>query len=247
MKILTARPNLSEQVYEAILNEISEGKLAPGARVIQEQIAHELGVSRQPVQQALLLLRNQGVLIDAPGRGLIVTPLDLNYVRNMYDMRAVIEGLACRRAAEINAARAAAKGPALIRAGREALSSGSVSGMIAADMAFHEFIYALSENPLIAPAMETHWTYTRRVMGEVLMRDEKPRDIWNQHEAMLDAITAGDGEKAELLVRQHVLQAADVMVGRLHGDAPEHREVLESGAHEGAARDANAGIPPGGR
>ena len=218
MKILESQPNLAEQVHGAILSEISSGRLLPGARIIQEQIAQELGVSRQPVQQALLLLRNQGVLRDAAGRGLIVAPLDADYVRNMYDMRAVIEGLACRKAAEINASQAAERGPALIANGRKAVQSGSVARMIAADLAFHQFIYALSENPLVAPVMETHWTYTQRVMGEVLMQGEKPRDIWNQHEAMLQAIAAGAADQAEGIARQHILQAADFMVSRLRGD-----------------------------
>lgn len=220
MKILELQPKLVEQVHDAILSEITEGRLLPGARVIQEQIAQELGVSRQPVQQALLLLRNQGVLRDAPGRGLIVAPLDPDYVRNMYDMRAVMEGLACRKAAEINAAKAKTDGPALIRQGRDAVAKGSVSAMIAADMAFHDFIYALSENPMIAPAMEAHWTYTQRVMGEVLMRDEKPRDIWDQHEGLMKAIASGKAAKAEELARQHIQKAADFMVARLQASPP---------------------------
>ena len=236
MKILEAQPKLVEQVHGAILAEISSGRLLPGARIIQEQIAQDLGVSRQPVQQALLLLRNQGVLRDAAGRGLIVAPLDPDYVRNMYDMRAVIEGLACRKAAEINAQQAAARGPALILEGRRAVHSGQVGEMIAADMAFHEFIYALSENPLIAPAMETHWTYTQRVMGEVLMQGEKPRDIWNQHEAMLEAIAAGAAQKAENIARQHILQAADFMVARLRGAAESNDAELPPTQAEGLRR-----------
>ena len=235
MKILEFQPNLVEQVHAAILSEIAAGRLLPGTRIIQEQLAQELGVSRQPVQQALMLLRNQGVLRDAPGRGLIVAPMDLDYVRNMYDVRAVIEGLACRKAAEINAAKAKVDGPALIRDGREAVAAGSVSAMIAADMAFHGFIYALSENPLIAPAMEAHWTYTQRVMGEVLMRDEKPRDIWDQHEQILEAIASGNGKKAEDLVRSHILLAADFMIARLRHDA----------AEEAVAATPLAGLPGG--
>lgn len=215
MKALAAQPKLVEQVQDAILAEIASGKLPPGARVIQEQIAQELGVSRQPVQQALLVLRNLGVLSDAPGRGLQVAPLDLEHVRNMYEVRAVLEGLAFRKAAERNARRAAQEGPALIAAGRRAVARGSVAAMIEADMAFHDFIYALSENPLVAPAMETHWTNTQRVMGEVLMRDDKPRDIWDEHEALLAAVSAGDARKAEKLARQHIEQAAEFMVERL--------------------------------
>lgn len=220
MKAITAQPNLVEQVHDAILNEITSGQLGPGERIIQEQIAQALGVSRQPVQQALLLLRNQGVLHDAPGRGLIVAPLDHEQVRHMYDLRAVIEGLACRQAAETNAERAARLGPALIEAGRKAVAGGSVAKMIAADIRFHEFVYGLSGNPLIAPALATHLTCTQRVMGEVLIRDEKPRDIWDQHAAILEAICQRDGGRAEALARHHITQASGFMVARLRGQAP---------------------------
>jgi DNA-binding GntR family transcriptional regulator len=215
VKILSVQPNLVEQVHEAILLEISSGKLTPGTRIIQEQIATELGVSRQPVQQALLLLRNQGLLSDAPGRGLIVAPLDPEHIRHMYDVRAVIEGLAFRKAALNNSETAKREGPSYISKGRKAAQSGSVKEMIAADMAFHHFVYVLSENLLVAPAMDTHWTYTQRVMGEVLMRNEKPRDIWDQHETLLQAIISGDGALAEKHAREHILAAADFIIERI--------------------------------
>ncbi len=219
MKALALAPNLVEQVRDAILAEIASGQLAPGERIIQEQIAKTLGVSRQPVQQALLLLRNLGVLRDASGRGLEVAPLEADQVQHMYDMRAVIEGLACRLAAEHNAERAAKLGPALVDAGRRAVASGSVARMVAADMKFHEFIYGLSGNPLVAPAMAGHWTHTQRVMGEVLIRDETPRDIWDQHAQILDAIAAGEAPRAETLARKHITQAAGFMVARMRGEA----------------------------
>lgn len=215
MKALSAQTTLVEQVREAILAEITSGQMASGERVIQEQIAQALGVSRQPVQQALLLLRNEGVLADAPGRGLVVAPLDAERVQHMYDLRAVLEGLACRLAAERGAARAAKLGPPLIDAGRKAVGAGSLARMVAADMKFHDAIYALSGNPLIAPTMAGHWTQTQRVMGEVLTRDEQPRDIWDQHEAILQAIVSGDADRAEALGRRHIQQAAGYMVARL--------------------------------
>ena len=219
MKVLVAQPNLAEQVRKAIVSEIASGKLRPGERIIQEQLAQELGVSRQPVQQALLLLKNQGVLRDAAGRGLLVTSLDPTQVRQMYDIRAVIEGLAFRKAAEKNPERAKKLGPSLIQNGRKSVKSGSVAQMIAADMKFHDFIYALSDNPLIAPAMQVQWTNTQRVMGEVLMRDETPRDIWDQHEALLKAVMAGEGAAAETQARQHITQAADFMIDRLNSQS----------------------------
>ena len=103
----------------------------------------------------------------------------------------------------------------LYRIGRKAVAASSYTAMIAADMALHHFIYEQSGNPLVARSMETHWTQTQRVMGEVLMRDDKPRDIWDQHEAMVVAVAAGDAELAEALARQHILGAADFMIQQL--------------------------------
>lgn len=87
--------------------------------------------------------------------------------------------------------------------------------MIAADIRFHEFLYTLSGNPLIAPSLASHLTTTQRAMGEVLQSDETPRHIWDQHAAILDAIAAGDADRAERLARGHLTQAAGFMVARL--------------------------------
>jgi DNA-binding GntR family transcriptional regulator len=215
MKAISLQPNLVDQVKDALLEEITSGKLSPGERIIQEHIAQALGVSRQPVQQALLLLRNQGVLKDAGGRGLIVAPLDADHVAHIYEMRSVIEGLACRLAATHRAEQARKQGEAIIEAGRKAVASGSVAKMIAADIRFHEFLYGLSGNPLIGPAMDTHLTYTQRVMGEVLVQDQEPRDIWDQHAKILAAIVSGKPELAEKLAKEHLMQASHFMVSRL--------------------------------
>jgi len=126
-----------------------------------------------------------------------------------------MEGLACRRAAELNATRAGQQGPALIEAGRKAMAGGSLAKLIAADIRFHQFIYGLSGNPLIGPAMAPYWTTTQRVMGEVVVHDEGPSDIWDQHEQILQAIAAGDGARAETLARGHITLAADYMLARL--------------------------------
>ena len=215
MKAITLQPNLVVQVKNALLEEITSGKLNPGERIIQEQIAQALGVSRHPVQQALLLLKNQGVLKEATGRGLVVAPLDAEHVEDIYEMRAAIEGMACRLAATLRADYARKQGESMIEAGRKAVASGSVPRMIAADIKFHEFLYSLSGNPLIGPAMNTHLTYTQRVMGEVLIQDQEPWDIWAQHENILKAIASGDANLAEKLAIEHLTHASKFMVTRL--------------------------------
>ncbi len=219
MKPLAPAPSLVDQVHDALLAEISAGRLAAGQHIVQEQIAARLGVSRQPVQQALLLLRKQGLLREAPGRGLEVAPIDPDAVMQVYELRAAIEGLAARKAAlaaQADGGEAARRaGAACIEAGRRAVAAGSLPRMIAADQRFHELLYQLSGNPLLAPAMAAHWTATQRAMGEVLTRDEQPRDIWDQHQRILDAIVAGEPGRAEAEARGHLEQAATFMGERL--------------------------------
>ncbi|UCD68566.1 MAG: GntR family transcriptional regulator [Betaproteobacteria bacterium] len=215
MRRLQPQPTLVDQVYEAILLDISAGKFGHDARLIQEELAESLGVSRQPVQQALLLLRNHGILRDAPGRGLMVAPLEAEFVRNLYEVRAVLDGLASSKAAERGSDAAREEGPAFITRGREAVASRSIAKMIAADMDFHFFLYGLSQNPLIAETSLPHWSYLRRVMGEVLLHGETPGEIWDQHEAILNAVISADANEAERVARLHISHAATTLTERL--------------------------------
>ncbi len=204
MQISRPQLTLVDQVYEAILSRIETGAYGADARLIQEEIAEALGVSRQPVQQALLLLRNEGVLTSAPGRGLMLAPFDHDKVRNLYEIRASLDALACGKAAERSSARAAAEGPAYIARGWEAVKKKAISELVAADMAFHNFLYELSGNPMIAETASSHWSYLRCVMGAVLMIGLAPVEIWTQHEAIMQAVIDGDSTEAERLARHHI-------------------------------------------
>ena len=209
-------PTLVEQVVNAIVSEIVGGELPANSRLIQDELARAYGVSRQPVQQALLLLRDRGMVREAPGRGLIVSPLDVDFVRNLYEVRAMLDGLAARLAAERGSERAKDEGQAYLDAGQAAVERGSLNDQIEADMRFHGFINELSGNTLIGETTAPHWPYLRRVMGEVLRDDEQmPQIILGEHVAILDAIIAGDGAKAEQLSRVHISRAATVFVQRL--------------------------------
>jgi len=216
MAQVQSHPTLVEQVVNAIVSEIVDGQLPSNSRLIQDELARAYGVSRQPVQQALLLLRDRGLVREAPGRGLIVSPIDPDFVRNLSEVRAMLDGLAARLAAERGAERTRAEGPALIALGRAAVESGSLNDQIEADMKFHGFVSELAENALIGETTAPHWPYLRRVMGEVLRDDaQMPKTILGEHVAILDAIIAGDGARAEQLSRDHISRAAQIFVQRL--------------------------------
>jgi DNA-binding GntR family transcriptional regulator len=95
VKLVNA-PDLVDQVYSALLDAISEGSLAPGERITQEDIAEKLAVSRQPVLQALRLLKKDGFVLDAPGRGVLVAPLNVGWMVSVYQVRGALDALAAR-------------------------------------------------------------------------------------------------------------------------------------------------------
>ena len=230
MRIVPPAPSLVDQVVEAITDEIVSGVLTSGSRLIQDDLAQAYGVSRQPVQQALMLLRGCGLVQSAPGRGLIVAPLDPSSVRDLYEMRAVLEGLAARLAAERASHRAASEGPAYLAAGHEAVRSGLVSRKIETDIAFHRFLSELSGNTLINETMAPHWPYLKRVMSDVLQKEVgMSQTVWDEHEEILAAVIEGRSNDAERLSREHITRAARMFVHHLEAQQdskPKQRRTL---------------------
>lgn len=219
MKHLAIQAPLVDRVYRAILDAICDGQLPPGERITQDQLAEKLNVSRQPVLQALLLLRKQGFVRETGRRGLVVADLDPQFIGQLYEVRAALDGAACRGAALRGATEARRRGPALIAAGRAAVRSDSVGAMIAADMAFHLFLYELSGNPLIAETAALHWQHIRRAMGGYLRRYRARDAIWDEHAAILDAVVAGDAEAAARLAQHHAAAAAGNLSEAMAGEA----------------------------
>jgi DNA-binding GntR family transcriptional regulator len=208
---IAAAPDLVDQVYRALHDAISSGSLAPGERITQEDLARRLAVSRQPVLQALRLLKKDGFVLDAPGRGLLVAPLDVEWMHKVYQVRGALDVLAARLAA----AQRYRIDPKLIERGRRAARGRSVEAMIEADVAFHHAIYAASGNPLIAQSADQHWRHLRRAMGAVLQSVPQRESLWDEHEAIAKAIAAGNADRAAHLSDTHVTQAARTLGTRL--------------------------------
>ncbi|VWX62339.1 GntR family transcriptional regulator [Burkholderiales bacterium 8X] len=205
-------PDLVERVHRSLLEAISSGELPPGTRLMQEDLARRLAVSRQPVLQALGLLRRDGLVMDAPGRGVVVAPLDAAMMRKTYQVRGALDALAARLAAHSKNK----IDPALIREGRAAARSGDVQAMIEADLAFHRAIYEASGNELIAQSAGQHWQHLRRAMGAVLQAAPQRQSLWDEHQAIAKAIAAGDGELAAELSEQHSSRASANLSARLN-------------------------------
>jgi len=212
MKTLKPQRTLVEQAYDAILDAISDGSLAPNERLTQDELAARLNVSRQPVLSALGLLRQQGFVIDHGRRGVAVAPVDPARFDAIYQFRSAVEPLAARLATERMTPELIERGRAIVARGRKAASAGDARETLQADVDFHAFIYEASGNPLIVETMQLHWQHLRRAMSEVLRRPRMTQQVWREHAAVMEAMANGDARTSARLLQEHVT-VARVRVG----------------------------------
>jgi DNA-binding GntR family transcriptional regulator len=219
ISIPQASPTLYEQVYASILEAICGGALRPGDRINQDDLAASLQVSRQPVTQALTVLRAQDFVQDAGRRGLVVTPLRRGFFESLYELRESLDPVAARRAAGRSATLARAPAQALLDCGHAAVREGSVAALTSADMAFHIWVYEAAGNPLLTDTLRLYWHHLRRAMAAVI---EPPQDrgrVWDEHERILDAVLRGDPQEAQRLSAAHVREASRRVMDRLPASA----------------------------
>ena len=206
---IQSRTDYVEEVYNSLVDAICEGALSPGARLTQEDIAEQLAVSRSPVHQALRLLKKDGLVQDAPGRGVLVAPLDAQYLSDVYEIRGTLDALA----AKLAAGKRARLEPELFDRGRAASTSGNVRAMIDADMDFHFAVYGASGNRLIGETARGHWVHLRRVMGAILQVSAQRESVWEEHVAIARAIERGDASLAMNLSELHAKRAHRHLIG----------------------------------
>ena len=231
MKPIANTPSRAEQVYLSIRDSICDGTLEPGTHLVQEDVAARLGVSRQPVQQAMILLRNDGLVLEQGARGLYVAPLDAEQTIRRYQIRLSLDQLAARLTAE-RAAAAPDFAAELMRGGERILNLGDAAATgnryreaVALDVAFHSYIYDMSGNPLIAPTAAPHWLYLRRVMIAVLSYAERAEVVWSQHHEILAALARGRAEEAVNLLTLHIQGAQAAFLRCVPIDTPRDAEA----------------------
>ena len=224
MEPLALVPNLIEQVYDRLVDAIADGTLAPGERLTQEEVAQRLSVSRQPVSHALQLLKRQGLVVEVGKRGLSVASVEPHRMRDLYQLRAALDGLASRLAADrVSSGRAPAREIETLKqrlaAGLALPGETSVHDWIEKDVAFHSAIYALSGNPAIAETVTEQWPHFKRCMGASLVNRDIREAVWGEHEAIIEKILAGDAGGAQDAAVAHAERAGTTLYDRLFAEA----------------------------
>ena len=184
---------MRDLLEEAIL----EGELKPGERLRAEALAQRFGTSRTPIREALLQLEGQGLVEVEPNRGAVVRTFDRDDVRDLYEVRALIEPHAAARAAtRISAARIA-----------ELAALCSAEDQLVANESFHRIILEAAESPRLVVAMRAA-TGIPRSFRTAFWHDERQRaESLMCHRRLVAAFEARDASLAEAVMRMHILGA----------------------------------------
>lgn len=206
--------NASAAATELIREAILDGRLPPGQRLKEEELARELGISRTPVREALLVLQAEGLVDAAPNRGAVVRSHDGDDLEDLYQLRALLEGYAARRAAaNISEASVADLWASCDRF--EGLIEGDVRELVKENLLFHNVILDTARSrrvaELIRKVIELPLVYRSYIWYSV----EQRRISAHYHRQITKALEARDGERAELVMKEHVFEARDVLVAHV--------------------------------
>lgn len=208
----TPRP-LAEDAADRIREEILSGGFRPREHLVEARIAQQLNVSRGPVREAFKLLRAEGLLQEEPRRGTFVVSLSSDDVREIYGLRAAIEGRAARMLARAGNGDVLARLDELAADIDAAVKASDGAAVARADLAFHEGLCDLSGNGRLS---EVFMRYVP-MLRALLRLDERVYrsmdEIALQHRPLVEAIASGDEDRAAAVFRQHSEQAGELIAG----------------------------------
>lgn len=206
------RQLLSEQIRLALTDEIAGGRLKPGALLDEQQIADRFGASRTPVREALRQLSVAGLVEIRPRRGVVVAPLTVDKLNDLFELTAEVEAMCVRLATYRLTAADRSQLQAIHQRSRALVADRDVERYDAANLSFHETLYHATHNRAMAEealAVRTRLVAFRRTQ---LRYGDRITRSFDEHEEVLRAMWRGDGDEAARCMRAHMMSAAGALI-----------------------------------
>lgn len=204
-----------EKAYQAIRQEILSNKLRSGQPVPVERFVKELKLSRTPVREAILRLHREGLIEVRPRMGTFVSHLDIHQIRDMYELRRLLEGHAAKLAASrvpVDAVRSLRRELEAYRTEGPKVDSAGMSG---SGKKVHLLILEHCGNRALQDMLRSMQDHFARFRSISLDIPEKVISSHAEHLAILSALESGSGEEAERLIHQHFDHAAQLLLDSL--------------------------------
>jgi DNA-binding GntR family transcriptional regulator len=202
-------PVLRAVVQEKIRDAIWNGRLRPGERIVETQLARDLGVSQAPVREALRDLEQKGFVVTIPRRGSFVTQPSSKSIREHYSLRVALEQFAARLAVPTIQDEELQQLDDIVAAMREARSPDAVADLVRLDQVFHETFLGFSGHQLLLKSwtnlQPVQWTYI--TIARSLAYD--PELAARSHQAVVDALRSRDADLASRTLEPHIMRSMD--------------------------------------
>lgn len=203
---------LREVVFEALRDAIVHGEFEPGERLLEVALAKRLGVSRTPVREAIRMLELEGLVVMVPRKGAEVARITEKDLRDALEIRLSLEELAV----ELACKRIDEEGRLRLREAcenfREAVRSGRVPDIVDTDVAFHETICELSNNPRLVSLTKNYGEQVYRYRVEYVRDTGYHGKLLSEHDEITEAILLGDVEKAKAVMHQHIYDQEQIVI-----------------------------------
>jgi DNA-binding GntR family transcriptional regulator len=206
LKIGEQHPQLFAVVRDKLRERILSGEFTPGDRLVEGRLSDEMGVSRIPVREALRALAAEGLVTIEPRRGASVSVLSDAVAHDMIEVRATLEGLNAKLAAQRRDQGTVVRLQAFLDEGSTAARTDSLERFLALNSEFHEMLATIAGNVVLTDLMRSLRDRTALLFAPSNMRRAKQN--WDEHAQILNAVIAGNGDLAALLASQHVHNAA---------------------------------------
>lgn len=200
------RLSMAKVVGQKIRGQILDGKLRPGERLVEDRLSAELGVSRVPIREALRELSAEGLVRIERNRGASVTEVTPAMVGELVEVRALLEGLNARLAAQRHDPEIVEQLSEILTRGNTAAEAGSTELLARLNAEFHDRLAEASRNVVLSDVMRG--LRERTSLAFAINGRSGAREDWAEHAGILAAVIAGDGELAALLATRHVHNAA---------------------------------------
>ncbi len=212
---------LREIVFEHLREAIISGKLRPGERLMEMQLAEEMGVSRTPVREAIRKLELEGLVIMVPRRGAYVSDLTIKDVAETYEIRSALESLAAGLAAErITANEGEELERILVQIG-QCIENNDLNRSLELDEQFHNVLYQASKNDRLVQIINNLRESIQRFRAITMGTPGRLEAVFNEHMKIVEAISDRNPELAELLAQEHIENAENALLEWKKDQRPE--------------------------